>query len=502
MSLYIEAARIIQRPRYGGLRGAVFSDASVKSRPEQLYALIIETLKHQEIINEVLDKSGLLEIEKKLTHALALVLVHDFLFNKGGIATSTGPLKESILRHKSRLTSEFTRARLRRGYSTTAALLAAANATSMRFPRWVRVNTLKTTVADVLARHFSDHKPVRLFEELLSEDMTRKTVYVDEFVPGLLGFPASTELIGHALVADGTLFMQDRASCFPAALLAPPEGAVVVDGTAAPGNKTTHLAAIVGKGGRVLAFEKDPKRAKTLEMMVGKAGAEKIVEVRAGADFLLSDPWSETEKKRLAKVSHILLDPSCSGSGIVERNEYSYIPKTAAPPPAPTSRAGKAKKRKGGEKEETPFVKPLSKKEEEEVAKQAEAEEERLRSLSTFQTRIIKHAMRYPGAHYISYSTCSVHSQENEQVVMAVLSSEVAKQRGWRVQKREETGFRHWPRRGLVEECDGDEEIAGGCVRFDPWADGGIGFFVVLFVRDGSVDGWEGRGFIVFDIEH
>jgi hypothetical protein len=66
MSLYIEAARIIQRPRYGGLRGAVFSDASIKSRPEQLYALIIESLKHQEIINEVLDKSGLLEIEKKV----------------------------------------------------------------------------------------------------------------------------------------------------------------------------------------------------------------------------------------------------------------------------------------------------------------------------------------------------------------------------------------------------------------------------------------------------
>ncbi|KAI5844472.1 S-adenosyl-L-methionine-dependent methyltransferase, partial [Morchella snyderi] len=484
MSLYIEAARIIQRPRYGGLRGAVFSDSSVKSRPEQLYALIIETLKHQEILNEIIDKSGLLEIEKKLTHALALVLVHDFLFNRGGIATSTGPLKESILRHKARLTSEFTRARLRRGYSATNALLAAANAKSMRFPRWVRVNTLKTTVADVLARHFKDYKPVRLFEELLSEDMAQETVYVDEFVPGLLGFPASAELVGHALVADGTLFMQDRASCFPAALLAPPEGAVVVDGTAAPGNKTTHLAAIVGKTGRVLAYEKDPKRAKTLEMMVGKAGAEKIVEVRAGADFLLSDPWSETEKEGLAKVSHILLDPSCSGSGIVERNEYSYIPKTAAPPQAPTSRAGKLKKRKGGDKEETPSVKPLSKKEEEEVAKQAEAEEERLRSLSTFQTRIIKHAMRYPAARYISYSTCSVHAQENEQVVMAVLNSEVAKQRGWRVQAREKTGFRHWPRRGLVEECGGDEGVAEGCIRFDPWGDGGIGFFVVLFVRD------------------
>lgn len=79
MSLYIEAARIIQRPRYGGLRGAVFSDASVKSRPEQLYALIIETLKHQEIINEVLDKSGLLEIERKVCYAHHLSHSHPFI---------------------------------------------------------------------------------------------------------------------------------------------------------------------------------------------------------------------------------------------------------------------------------------------------------------------------------------------------------------------------------------------------------------------------------------
>lgn len=64
MSLYIEASRIISRPRYGGLRGAIYSDSSLKSRPEQLYALIIETLKYQEILNEVIDKSGLLGVER------------------------------------------------------------------------------------------------------------------------------------------------------------------------------------------------------------------------------------------------------------------------------------------------------------------------------------------------------------------------------------------------------------------------------------------------------
>lgn len=66
MSLYIEASRIISRPRYGGLRGAIYSDPLLKSRPEQLYALVIETLKHQEILNEVIGNSGLLGVEKKV----------------------------------------------------------------------------------------------------------------------------------------------------------------------------------------------------------------------------------------------------------------------------------------------------------------------------------------------------------------------------------------------------------------------------------------------------
>lgn len=70
MSLYIEASRIISRPRYGGLRGAIYSDSSLKSRPEQLYALIIETLKYQEILNEVIDKSGLLGVERMVTAPL------------------------------------------------------------------------------------------------------------------------------------------------------------------------------------------------------------------------------------------------------------------------------------------------------------------------------------------------------------------------------------------------------------------------------------------------
>lgn len=47
-----------------------------------------------------------------------------------------------------------------------------------------------------------------------------------------------------------------------------------------------------------------------------------------------------------------------------------------------------------------------------------------------------------------------------------------------------------WDVRGEVEGCEGDKEVVEGCVRVfrdDGW--GMMGFFVVMFVRDGMVDG-------------
>lgn len=50
---------------------------------------------------------------------------------------------------------------------------------------------------------------------------------------------------------SGKIILQDKASCFPAIALSPPdeEDVQVIDATAAPGNKTTLLSALMkGKG--------------------------------------------------------------------------------------------------------------------------------------------------------------------------------------------------------------------------------------------------------------
>lgn len=53
---------------------------------------------------------------------------------------------------------------------------------------------------------------------------------------------------------------------------------------------------------------------------------------------------------------------------------------------------------------------------------QADDDAQRLHSLARLQTALVLHALRFPAAVRVCYSTCSVHEQENEAVVRAVLA--------------------------------------------------------------------------------
>jgi putative methyltransferase len=127
----------------------------------------------------------------------------------------------------------------------------------------------------------------------------------------------------------------------------------------------------------------------------------------------------------------------------------------------------------------------------------------RLESLSTFQLRLLTHAMAFPAARRITYSTCSIHDQENENVVVKALASEVAREQGWKILRRSDQveGMRKWHKRGSVEAAKGVsadlpdsttsaldlEEVADACIRCDKRGeDGTMGFFVAGFVRDES----------------
>ena len=85
----------------------------------------------------------------------------------------------------------------------------------------------------------------------------------------------------------------------------------VIDGCSAPGNKTLQLSELLGNRGVVFAFEKNSHRFKTLEQNMKKYRASNVKPIER--DFLTV----KYEDNAFKKVKLIMLDPSCSGSGML-----------------------------------------------------------------------------------------------------------------------------------------------------------------------------------------
>lgn len=129
----------------------------------------------------------------------------------------------------------------------------AAEAVSTSIPRYARVNTLLISFDDALevlraeGWNISNVEAENFKEKV--ETMTEYDVFIDPHVENLLVFPQNAILFEEPLVMDGKLILQDKASCLPAIVLNPEPGSLVFDACAAPGNKTSHVAAIMKNEG-------------------------------------------------------------------------------------------------------------------------------------------------------------------------------------------------------------------------------------------------------------
>jgi 16S rRNA (cytosine967-C5)-methyltransferase len=113
------------------------------------------------------------------------------------------------------------------------------------------------------------------------------------------------DALAHPGYAAGAFTPQSRASQHVATTLAPAPGERVLDLCAAPGGKTTHLAALMEGRGEVVAVERHPGRARALRATCERLRATNVSVVTADAKTFDGE----------RRFDRVLLDPPCSGLG-------------------------------------------------------------------------------------------------------------------------------------------------------------------------------------------
>ena len=166
-----------------------------------------------------------------------------------------------------------------------------------RPPLTVRVNTARATREEAQRR-------------LLEEDGLRAapTRYAPEGLVVEHGAPPSR---WKTFVA-GEVVPQDEASILVSRLLAPRPGDTVADVCAAPGTKTTHLAALMEGVGRIVAFDPQPQRLALVDESAARLGFG-LIETRPG-------PVEELAPGYAGACDRVLVDAPCSNLGVLRRN--------------------------------------------------------------------------------------------------------------------------------------------------------------------------------------
>lgn len=107
------------------------------------------------------------------------------------------------------------------------------------------------------------------------------------------------------IYTQGKIYVQSLSSMLPPLALGAQPGIDILDMCAAPGGKTTQLAAMGGKGCHITACEMHAPRAEKLEHNLQVQGAGNVMVMRTDARQL----------DDFFRFDRILLDAPCSGSG-------------------------------------------------------------------------------------------------------------------------------------------------------------------------------------------
>ena len=217
----------------------------------------------------------------------------------------------------------------------------------------LRVNTIKATSQEIC-------------NELLRNNIEfEKVSFCDEAL--VIKNTNEQEIKELDIYKNGSIYLQSLSSMLPPIILEPKENEDILDMTAAPGGKTTQIAALTNNKAHITACEMNNIRIEKLKYNVEKQGATSVSILKEDSRRL-NDYFA---------FDKILLDAPCSGSGTIElENEKTY----------------------------NGFTEKL------------------LEKTTQSQLTLLKEALKIlkPG-HEMLYSTCSILQEENEDIISKVI---------------------------------------------------------------------------------
>ena len=219
----------------------------------------------------------------------------------------------------------------------------------------LRINTIKSNIEEIkkeLEKEKIEYETIKWSKEaLIIKNEDKKTIQEME------------------IYKNGKIYLQSLSSMLPPIILEPKEGTDILDMAAAPGGKTTQIAAHTNNKAHITACEKNKIRAERLKYNVDKQGATCVFIMPKDSRFI-DDFFS---------FDQILLDAPCSGSGTLDYNDANI---------------------------EKYFTEQLIE-----------------RSSKTQKTLLSKAIKLLKPGHEMIYSTCSILDCENEDVVSSVIKN-------------------------------------------------------------------------------
>lgn len=216
----------------------------------------------------------------------------------------------------------------------------------------LRVNTIKSNVIEI--------------EEVLDKENIKYSK-ADFSDPAYVLYDVTSEdIVNLDIYKEGKIYLQSLSSQLPPIIVNPSKGDLILDMTAAPGGKTTEMAALSNNEAMITAIEKNKQRFMRLKYNIEKQGASKVTVINTNA----------TNIDEYFMFNKILLDAPCSGSGTISKSNNKFDMNI-------------------------------------------------LDNIIDIQKKLIKEAIKHLsiGGELI-YSTCSILREENEEIVKYILDSD------------------------------------------------------------------------------